>query len=439
MGMNTENYKKLLILAYDFPPYVSVGGLRPYAWYKYLKDFGVHPIVVTRQWGNRYGNHLDYIAPGDSPETIVEETEYGTIIRTPYQPNLANRLMLKYGDNKWVWLRKLITAYYEFAQWFLLIGPKVNLYYGAKQYLKTNKVDAIIATGEPFILFRYASLISSKHNVPWIADYRDPWVKDRQNSLIKAFNIYNQEKNVRSAKLITTVSNFFSSLIKSSKINLKIEVLINGYNSANIDKAQPQNNKELRFGYAGTIYPWHPVKEVLKIIHQFSNRYNILINVDFYGVNNEEILKKFISDNKVQNVSFFPKINNDEILPILSEKSALLLFNDYSIIGTKIYDYLAVRRKIIFCFYNDMVSLKLKQAYFPILDKNKNVTYPQATLIKKTNSGVIVNDQIHLSNTLKELYEEFNEKAYIECNSIGIEKYSRKLQVEKLAKIVKEL
>ncbi len=34
--------KRLLILAYDFPPYVSVGGLRPYAWYKYLKEFGVN-------------------------------------------------------------------------------------------------------------------------------------------------------------------------------------------------------------------------------------------------------------------------------------------------------------------------------------------------------------------------------------------------------------
>jgi len=29
--------KKVLILAYDFPPYVSVGGMRPYNWYRYLK------------------------------------------------------------------------------------------------------------------------------------------------------------------------------------------------------------------------------------------------------------------------------------------------------------------------------------------------------------------------------------------------------------------
>ena len=60
--MSDKKMKKVLILAYDFPPYVSVGGLRPHAWYKYLKEFGVEPIVVTRQWENVHGNHLDYIS-----------------------------------------------------------------------------------------------------------------------------------------------------------------------------------------------------------------------------------------------------------------------------------------------------------------------------------------------------------------------------------------
>jgi len=50
--------KKVLILAYDFPPYVSAGGLRPYYWYLYLKEFGVEPVVITWQWENKHGNQL---------------------------------------------------------------------------------------------------------------------------------------------------------------------------------------------------------------------------------------------------------------------------------------------------------------------------------------------------------------------------------------------
>src|SRR5688572_11158846 len=101
--------KKVLILAYDFPPYVSVGGLRPYNWLMYLKEFGMEPIVVTRQWSNKYGSHLDYIAPGDSDKILIEHMKEGTIIRAPYKPNLANRIMLKHGDKKYKLLRKIVS------------------------------------------------------------------------------------------------------------------------------------------------------------------------------------------------------------------------------------------------------------------------------------------------------------------------------------------
>ena len=85
--------KKVLILAYDFPPYVSVGGLRPYSWLKYFPEFGVQPIVVTRQWENTYGDEMDYITPGYSRYDEIEEVGESCVIRTPYQPNLSNRLL----------------------------------------------------------------------------------------------------------------------------------------------------------------------------------------------------------------------------------------------------------------------------------------------------------------------------------------------------------
>ena len=152
--------KKVLILAYDFPPYVAVGGLIPFNWYKHLKEFGVEPIVVTRQWGNVHGNHLDYISAGESEESIIENTEFGIIIRTPYKPNFANRLMLKYGDKKHRILRKSISAFYEIAQFIFPIGPKAALYRGAREFLKNNEVDLILATGDPFVLFSFASKLS---------------------------------------------------------------------------------------------------------------------------------------------------------------------------------------------------------------------------------------------------------------------------------------
>lgn len=74
--------KKVLILAYDFPPYVSVGGLRPYNWYKYMKEFDLEAIVIPRQWSNDF--ELDYIAPGKEKKTILDSSENGVIFKTPY-------------------------------------------------------------------------------------------------------------------------------------------------------------------------------------------------------------------------------------------------------------------------------------------------------------------------------------------------------------------
>jgi len=120
--------KKILILTYDFPPYVSVGGLRPYSWYKFLKDYDIYPIIITRQWENKYGSYLDYISPSESLNNITEVTDHGTIIKAPHFPNLSNKLLLKYGDSRYIFIRKIITAYFEFGQFLFLIGPRVSLY-----------------------------------------------------------------------------------------------------------------------------------------------------------------------------------------------------------------------------------------------------------------------------------------------------------------------
>jgi hypothetical protein len=200
--------KKVLILAYDFPPFVSVGGLRPYNWYKYFSEYGFYPIVVTRQWSNEHGNELDYVAPGYSTTIIVEESEEGTILRTPYRPNLSNRLLLKYGPNKFKLGRKLITGFFEVLQFHFNVGPKLELYKAAKHYLQNNRADVIIATGDPFVLFRYAANLSKEFDIPWVADYRDPWSQGlfaRKRSILSILQRFNEKRFVSNASIITTV------------------------------------------------------------------------------------------------------------------------------------------------------------------------------------------------------------------------------------------
>jgi glycosyltransferase involved in cell wall biosynthesis len=439
--------KKLLILAYDFPPYVSVGGLRPASWAKYLHEFGVFPVIVTRQWANNYGNALDYIAPSERQEIIIENSDTATIIRTPYKPNWANKILLKYGNKKYRTLRKSITAFYEIFQWIFTIGPKSQLYFAAKEYLKNNTVDCIIATGEPFILFRYASQLSEKFNIPWIADYRDPWVQSSRsaNMLQKIWNKYNEKRFLKNATCITTVSDFFKKLISTNIPNKDFCIITNGYEDTVITNVEgiTQNSTVLSIGFAGMMYAYHPIESFLRTVHEFVKKSGA-IALNFYGINNEPEIRQMIDEKfpqLKQYTAIFPKLKNRDLVKELANNNVLLLFNSYEILGTKIYDYLAVERLILLCYANDKEANTLKEKDFTKMQGNEEgVSHSmQADVIKETNSGIVVENAEHLHSVLTDLHKEFEQNKYIACNSKGIEKYSRRLQAEKLAKIVSEI
>lgn len=435
--------KKVLILAYDFPPYVSVGGLRPYNWYQYLKDFDVVPIVVTRQWGNKFGNELDYVTAGSSNQTIVENSSCGTILKSPYFPNLANKIFLKFGNNKYVLIRRLITLFYEIFQYLFLVGPKKEIYKTAHSYLQNNKVDCIIATGDPFVLFYYASLLSKKYNTPWIADYRDPWSGNMYNNfLMKNWFKFHEKRILKNVSKITTVSEFLKIDITKLCKNKEIFILNNGYDPSIIDEVAklPQNNEVLSIGYAGTIYNWHPIEFFLKVLNELiTENENLKFIINFYGINNKEEVQGLINE-KFKNlnsyVKFFNRMPNKKLLKKLSSDNLLLLFNYYSYMGTKIYDYLGIKRKILLCFTEDKEALKLKDLYYTINENESPNLNMQADLIKETNSGIIVKNQEDLKETFLNLLNEFDTYKFIECNSHNTEQFSRKLQTKALSNLI---
>lgn len=437
---------KVLILAYDFPPYVSVGGLRPYNWYKYLHEFDYYPIVVTRQWENAYGNELDYVAPGSSSEIIIEKTEHGTIIRTPYRPNLSNRLLLKHGNKRFKWIRKIITGYFEILQFYFNIGPKLAIYKAAKQYLENNDVDCIIATGDPFILFRYAHKLSKAAHKPWIADYRDPWsssLNSSKNPIRNRWNRIQEKRCVKSSALITTVDELFKRKIGKVFPNKRVEIIANGYDPEPFQDAAyiSQNSSELRIAFVGTIYKWHPIKIFLEEFKQFINKLDSpKVKLVFYGINIENEIKDWIGAQNLNiepYIEINPRIENSELIQRLANDNVMLLFNYYTFTGTKIYDYLALNRKILFCFSNDPESDAIKEQFYYTEDFPE--LRPQEKLIKERNAGIIVNKRSELGQKLNELYDEFLQKGFIETHSIVTGLYSRRNQAKMLAELFNEL
>ena len=233
--------KNVLILAYDFPPYNSVGALRPKSWFEHMHEFKIFPIIVTKNWISTGDNVYDYISESPNKIPEISKSKKGIIIKSPYKPNLANLLYLKYGNNKFSIIRKTISLYFEIFQYILNIGPKKEIYLAAKEFLKSNRVDLILATGEPFVLFHYAKKLSSEFNIPWVADYRDPWFNDSDRGpLFKRiiFDKFLEKKVVKTALFITTVSELFKKYISENFKSKKIFIIENGFDSKAIEEIQ---------------------------------------------------------------------------------------------------------------------------------------------------------------------------------------------------------
>ncbi|MDA3780596.1 MAG: hypothetical protein PF487_10325 [Bacteroidales bacterium] len=71
--------KKVLILAYDFPPYVSVGGLRPYSWYKYIADVFFKSGYIEA-WGRGIEKIMSGFKRESLPTPLIEEIAGGVQI-----------------------------------------------------------------------------------------------------------------------------------------------------------------------------------------------------------------------------------------------------------------------------------------------------------------------------------------------------------------------
>lgn len=438
---------KGLLLAYDFPPRVAVGGMRPYSWYRYWTEFGVAPVVVTRQWSNERGYELDYVAASESRHVLVEETERGTIIRTPYRPNLSNRLLLRYGRERFRLIRRGITAWSEIGQYYANVGPRRNLYTAARRYLREHGADAIVATGEPFVLFRYAHQLSEEFGIPWIADYRDPWSHDpsRGQGVGRRWQARLERRLTSTAAAVTTVSGFVAEVIGADIGGKPVHVIPNGFDPEALAGAadEPQGDERLTVAYVGSIYPFYPLESFFRVCESFVHDHDApRFELVFVGLENqsavEELLRRRFST-LAPFVTFHGRLPNDEMARVLARANALVAFNNYAYPGTKIFDYLALKRRVLLCYSADPEALELKARHYGYGDAGAADAGIMERLVAETGAGTVVRDAGHLNEVLAGLYDEFLQTGRVACDSHGIERFSRRTQAGRMAELVKDV
>lgn len=184
--------KRVLIISYYWPPTGGSGVQRWVKFAKYLPEEGWQPVIYTPE------NPEMITVDHSLEEEIQEETEIlKTRIFEPYElyrtltgtsarkspeagpagngaqkeVNPINSQNKSFGKRVSMWIRGNFFIPDPRCLW---IRPSVKY---LKKYLKEHPVDIIVSTGPPHSMHLIARKLHLATNIPWIADFRDPWTK----------------------------------------------------------------------------------------------------------------------------------------------------------------------------------------------------------------------------------------------------------------------
>ena len=357
--------KKILILAYDFPPYNSVGSQRPHSWFKNFPNYDVHPIVVSRNWeGISYGS-VDAFSKQTHQKVVSEINENSTLYYVPYKPNVRDRLLLKKGLFNLI-LRKLLTVMYRFMSFFSLkFDNRSAIYFQAKEILKKQpEIEYIIATGEPFILFKYAHLLSKEYRIPWHADYRDDWINNHTETvkggiqlfLLKIDRLF-EKKYLSNVSSFTSVSDFLVNDIKKRTGLKNGFVLENGVDLNLLKEIKYKKSNKFLITYTGIMYDFGYMEAFYEGFNMFLKEKNFddRIQLRFVGIQNifNQAVEKalLLKETFPNHVEILERVPIAEALKLQLESTILLnlIAGDPSkgLVGAKCYSYAATKNPIL--------------------------------------------------------------------------------------------
>lgn len=323
--------KKILIVAYYFPPFGGVGAVRVSKLVKYFNKFGWDITVITVDSKYYNQNTLDY-------NKLSEIDDNVEIISTP-----RLRKFTKFNEEGLYWLPAV----------FFTITKNLN----------KNKYDLIYFTGDPFIHWVVAPISKMIYKIPYLLDFRDPWMLNPYNKskIRKWISRFMEPLIIKNAELVMNVTEDASNLYRNhyKKIEKsKFLTVENGYDPDDFQTALKieidLNIDGIVIGYAGKFGGFrNPIPFFDALL-----TYNEGAKVKFYLLHigqPEGLIEDYIKKNPplkkyIKQAGFMPY---DKAIAMLNAVDIGLIIsgNQPSEATTKIYDYIALDKPIL-CLSN---------------------------------------------------------------------------------------
>lgn len=426
--------KKVLIIAYYWPPAGGPGVQRWLKFVKYLPEFNIDPIVYVPE--NASYPIIDNDLENDvQNRTIVLKQPINEPYKIASFLSKKNTKTISSGiikaKKKQTFVEKLLL--YIRGNFFIpdarvgWVKPSVNY---LSNYIKKNAIDIIITTGPPHSMHLIGMELQKQLSVKWIADFRDPWTnigyhKELKLSAKSAQKHKYLEKEVLT-KADTVITTSYTTKKEFAEITSKpIHVITNGYDVETVEK--PALDTKFTVSHIGSLLSkrnpkilWQALNEILKENEQFKSDFQLQL----IGKVSPEILdslKEFNLQNHIKTIGYIP---HSEALKYQRSAQVLLLIeiDSYETIGIipgKLFEYMAAERPIL-----------------AIGPEKSDVE----KIIKDTNTGnyFIYSDLGSVKKYILDCYYKYQQNQ-LKVNGIGLQYFSRKKLTEKLAEVINHL
>ena len=253
--------KKLLFVAYIFPPTATTGVHRSAKFAQFLPEFGWKPTVLTTRncgYPQRDQDSIKHI-PSDVEVVRVSAIESPHIIGLGRRLLSLLRLEHRFGKALEWRINRLFHASSVpdiHAPWARRAIPV------AESICARQSVDAVMTTSWPYSSHLIGLHLSRRFGLPWLADFRDPWLDNaaydvRSGTTEAARDAGIERRFVTQATSVIVTSSatrtgFQTRYPEMSEGHFKL--VRNGYDPDHLSLAPAPTSGPLRIAYIGAFY-----------------------------------------------------------------------------------------------------------------------------------------------------------------------------------------
>ena len=179
--------KRVLVIAYFFPPLGGAGVHRPVAWARFLPENGWNVTVLASAPGGYFVDDATLLATVPSATEVIRvgaptavalwRRHLGPQARTAGGPDPDAAWRYSSGrlrrDDALRVLARLAFVPDSYRAW---VGPAVR---AGKQRIARGDIDVVLSTSPPESCHMVGEELATRNGtrvLPWVADFRDPWV-----------------------------------------------------------------------------------------------------------------------------------------------------------------------------------------------------------------------------------------------------------------------